>query len=96
MATFVFNEPEFTLYPPTPSTNICNLVTGLESVVPADICTGELTVSLLVGSQMVTVRLIVLNQKRSTLNVQRSSQIRCSLVLVLINDNRSENLSTFD
>src|SRR5437588_11113135 len=59
MATLVLNEPEFTLYPPIPSTNICSLVTGLESVVRAETCTGELTVALFAGTQMVTVRLVV-------------------------------------
>jgi len=57
--TLVLNELEATLYPPTPSTNICSLVTVFESVAPATTCTGELTLALLVGWQIVTVRLVV-------------------------------------
>src|SRR5438045_2615281 len=54
IANEVFKLLEAIWYFFTPSTYICIKVTGFESVVPAEMATGELTVAPSVGVQMVT------------------------------------------
>ena len=52
--TVVSSVPPETVSFSTRSTHTCMVCTGLESLVPATMCTGELTVALFAGVQMVT------------------------------------------